>query len=192
MPLRVITPGLLRAFQQVGRDLFLQGLNSSHSGNLSARDREILWITRTGAPLGRLTARDLVAVPMSNPASRADVASSELAVHLEIQGHQTAGAVVHAHPPAVVALSMRRERIEPLDLEGHYHLRSVAVLPAPQPYDPREVAGPVARSLERERIVVVRGHGTFSRGTDLWEALHWCSALEHSCRILLLAQADMA
>ncbi|MGQ9858339.1 MAG: class II aldolase/adducin family protein [Thermodesulfobacteriota bacterium] len=190
MPPKIIAPGLLRAFQQVGRDLFIQGLNSSHSGNLSARDRDIVWVTRRGAPLGRLAARDLVSVSIEDPDSKADLASSELPVHLEIHAPRAGSAVVHAHPPAAVALSLSSERIEPADLEGRYYLRRVRVLPAPEPYDPKAVAGAVAEALSEDRVVVIRGHGAFSVGSDLWEAFHWCSALEHSCRILLLTRVS--
>lgn len=188
MPPKIIAPGLLRAFQQVGRDLFLQGLNSSHSGNLSARERDILWVTRRGAPLGRLAARDLVPVSIQDPESKADLASSELPVHLEIHAPRAGSAVVHAHPPAAVALSFSSDHIEPADLEGRYHLRQVRVLPAPDPYDPKAVARAIAEALFENRVVIIRGHGAFSVGLDLWEAFHWCSALEHSCRILLLTK----
>lgn len=191
VPLKVIPSGLLRVFQQVGRDLFLQGLNSSHSGNLSHREKDILWITQRGAPLARLTSRLLVPVPLEDPASRLAAASSELPVHLKIQSRRGSGAVVHAHPPAVVSLSLSVSSIQPLDLEGRYHLPRVPVIPSPEPYDPLEVAGPVAEALEQERIVVVRGHGSFAWGADLWEAMHWTSALEHSSRILLLARLPL-
>jgi L-fuculose-phosphate aldolase len=181
------SPSLLRAFQQVGRDLFLQGLNTSHSGNLSVRMRECVWVTHRGAPLGRLAGRHLVPVDLADPGAAAPAASSELPVHLAVYRQEDAGAVVHAHPPAVVALSLRRDRIEPVDLEGACYFPTVEVIPSPAPHDPREAAVPIARALGSARIVVVRGHGTFSRGADLWEAFHWASALEHSCRILLLS-----
>lgn len=188
LPLRVIPPGLLRSFQQVGRDLFLQGLNSSHSGNLSCKEKDILWITHRGAPLARLTSRQLVAVPLDDPDSRPATASSELPVHLEIQVRRGSGAVVHAHPPAAVALSLLENSIRPVDLEGRHYLPCVEVIPSLDPYDPMKAAEPVARALEGARIVVVKGHGTFAWGADLWEAMHWSSALEHSSRIILLTR----
>lgn len=188
MPFRVIPPGLLRSFQQVGRDLFLQGLNSSHSGNLSQREKELLWITQRGAPLARLTSRQLVPVPLEDPASRPATASSELPVHVAVQLRRGSGAVVHAHPPAAVALSLLESTIRPVDLEGRHHLPCVEVIPSPDPYDPMEAAEPIARALEGARIVLVKGHGSFAWGADLWEAMHWSSALEHSSRILLLTK----
>ncbi len=188
LPVKVLPPGVLRAFQQVGRDLFIQGLNSSHSGNMSLREKDMLWITQRGAPLARLTARQLVPVFLEDPACRPVTASSELPVHLEIHLRKGPGAVVHAHPPAAVALSLSQETIQPMDLEGCHHLPCVDVLASCEPYDPTQMAGAIGRALESSRIVVVRAHGTFAWGKDLWEAMHWSSALEHSSRILLLAR----
>lgn len=187
MPLRSVSPTVLRSFQHVGRDLFLQGLNSSHSGNMSLREGDLLWITRRGAPLGRLTARDLVSVPLWNPGLRAEMASSELPVHLEVHREMGEGALVHAHPPFAVALSTKGGAIIPLDLEGRFHLGIVPVIEAPDPYDPNAMAGPIARALRESKIIVVRGHGTFAKGSDLFEAFHWNSTLEHSCKIIAFA-----
>jgi L-fuculose-phosphate aldolase len=187
MPAKSLTPILLRTFQQVGRDLFLQGLNSSHSGNLSMTEKDTMWITKRGAPLGRLGARDIVGVPLDDASSKEAVASSELPVHMEIVLRCGAGGIVHAHPPAVIAMSLAEELIVPLDLEGKYHLGEVSVIVSPEPYRPAQVASQVAETLTKSKIVVVRGHGTFARGSDLWEALHWSSALEHSCRIILMS-----
>jgi len=95
-----------------------------------------------------------------------------------------------AHPPAAVALSLSRTVIEPLDLEGTYYMPRVAVVHPEGPYDPHGLAGPVGKALSSANVVVIRGHGAFSWGGDLQEAFHWASALEHSCRILLMRGLD--
>ena len=187
-----VSPALVQVFRSVGRDLFLQGLNSSHSGNLSARDGRTLWLTRRGAPLGRLKVDDLIPVSLDHPEPMASAASSEFPAHRSICGNERAQAVVHAHPPATIALSFSRSRIEPVDMEGIHYFSRVQVIETPTPYDPQEAAEPISRALQEAKIVVVRGHGSFSWGADLWEAYHWVSALEHSCRILLLSLLDRA
>ncbi len=187
MPKRV-PASMLKQFQTVGGDLFLQGLNSSHSGNLSIRKGEMIWITRRGAPLGRLKAADIVGVDLRHPEPMARFASRELPSHVAIYAHGLAGAVVHAHPPAAVALSLSRDGIVPLDLEGGHHIPRVGVVVPPGPYDPHRLAGPVGQALREARVAVIRAHGTFSWGADLWEAFRWTSTLEHSCRILLLSR----
>ncbi len=45
---------ILSQFQSVGRDLFARGLIASHSGNLSIRIGERLFITHRGSMLGSL------------------------------------------------------------------------------------------------------------------------------------------
>ncbi|MDR1413077.1 MAG: class II aldolase/adducin family protein, partial [Actinomycetes bacterium] len=52
-------------FHDIGRDLFVSGLISSHGGNLSTREGARIFITRTGSQLGRLRETDIVAVPFT-------------------------------------------------------------------------------------------------------------------------------
>src|SRR5439155_835947 len=49
-------------FRDLGRDMFLTGLVSSHTGSLSVRRDDKMWVSRRGAMLGRLTENDLVEV----------------------------------------------------------------------------------------------------------------------------------
>ena len=51
---------MLKDFQRFGRDLFLAGLNSSHSGNLSVRRGDKIIITRRGSMLGNLAEQDII------------------------------------------------------------------------------------------------------------------------------------
>ncbi|HEY3118181.1 MAG TPA: class II aldolase/adducin family protein, partial [Chloroflexota bacterium] len=54
----------LELFQAVGRDLYLTGLVSSHTGTMSVRDSETgIKITKQNAMLGRLTNDDLIELP---------------------------------------------------------------------------------------------------------------------------------
>jgi L-fuculose-phosphate aldolase len=49
-------------FRDIGRDLFLRGLISSHAGNISLRIGQKICITRRGSMLGRILPDDLVEV----------------------------------------------------------------------------------------------------------------------------------
>ncbi len=51
---------LLSEFQRIGYDLFIRGLVSSHSGNMSIKLGEQMVITRRGSMLAHLSERDLV------------------------------------------------------------------------------------------------------------------------------------
>ena len=47
----------------------------------------------------------------------------------------------------------------------------------------------VAEGLRDAAIVMARGHGSYSRGDDLWQALQWTSVLEESAQVLWLLRA---
>lgn len=179
---------MYREFRRIGRDLFLAGLISSHGGNLSVRLGDRVFITRRGAMLGRLGRQDVVETGLFVDDSGIALASSELIVHREIYRETSALAVVHAHPPYTVALSLSREAIVPLDSEASYLLHRVPVLAAEKTIGSAEVARLVAPALQDYKIVVLRGHGTFAVGQFLEEAFQWTSTLEAASQILYLVE----
>ena len=165
-------------FRAVGRMLWEVGLVSSHGGNMSVRlpDGGLL-ITRTGAMLGRLEERDLVMV--ATDGSSEGQPSMDTAVHRAVYVTTEVGAVLHAHPRHAIALSLVTDAVEPADAEGRLRLDSVPVVEGKQ----------VAEVLRDRPIVLARGHGSYARGDDLWQALQWTSVLEESAQVLYLLRS---
>ncbi len=95
-------------------------------------------------------------------------------------------ALVHAHPPAVLALSaLGRVPAPELLLEGKMivpRVEAVAVLPPGS----RQLADACARAVRAASAVVLAEHGALTAGRDLWEALERIEVLE------LLARIDLA
>jgi len=177
---------MLKDFQKFGRDLFLAGLNSSHSGNLSVRCGDRVIITRRGAMLGHLEGRDLIETGLEKNDSNIILASTEIRVHRAIYKGTTALAIVHAHPVHAIALSLLEDEIIPLDSEGAYLLHKVPVLSAEHTIGSKELEEKLPALLKEYKIVMIRGHGSFAVGQVLEEAYQWTSCLEHSCRITCL------
>jgi len=165
----------LDGFRAAGRMLWEAGLVSSHGGNMSVRlpDGGLL-VTRTGSMLGRLGDGDLVMVAADG--SSPGEPSMDTVLHRAVYDATGAGAVMHAHPRHAIALSLTAEVIEPADAEGKLRLGAVPVV---------EAEG-VARALRDAPIVMARGHGSYARGDDLWQALQWTSVLEESAQVLWL------
>ena len=46
-------------------------------------------------------------------------------------------------------------------------------------------AGEIARMLAEHKIVIARGHGTYSAGASLEDAFQWTSVLEDACKVAL-------
>lgn len=180
----VIPRDLLQEFQRVGALLSQYGLVRGSGGNLSVRiDANRIVITRHGSCLESLQEADLIIVSTDEkpPAE----ASMDTIIHQEIYRQTNAHAIVHAHPPHVVALSLFLEDIEPLDTEGSLIFGSVKVVEAPP--GSAELAKLVANTLHNHKIVVVRAHGTYTATPTLLEGYHLTRALDYSCQVCLLA-----
>jgi len=171
-------------FRDIGRDIYLGGLISSHGGNMSVRDGEEIVITRRGSMLGRLAPADVVRTGMQ--ACDADIiCSREIVVHRAIYEQTDALAIVHAHPVHTIWRSLNADAIEPIDSESLYVFGpSVPVVSATETVASEEAARKLAEALQESRIAVLRSHGPFSKGSTLEEAFYHVSALEASCEIL--------
>lgn len=178
----------LSQFQLVGRDLFTRGLISSHTGNLSIRLGERIIITRRVSQLGCLEENDLIETGISKNDRATPLASMELSVHRAIYLKTPALAIVHAHPPHAVALSLTENEIV-LNDEGLSVGGRVSVLGWNTEVSPLELADAIAQALKKRRIVLVRGHGSFAIGQLLEEAYSLTTALEESCQVVCLVKS---
>ena len=174
---------ILRTFQEVGGDLYRLALVTSHGGNLSRRDGDDVWITGTGTMLGRLHERHIARV-RSDGSHEGPAPSSDTVLHSAIYALTDGGAVVHAHPRHAIALSFELDTFAPEDLEGSLHLTDVPVVAQ----GPLQVEH-IALALRERRVALLRGHGAYAKGRDLWEALHWTTALEESAHIAVIRRS---
>lgn len=173
-------------FQQIGNDLLMMGLITSHGGNISVREDDKIVITRHGSMLGHLKEDSIVEVRLKGKDANILHASMELPVHRAIYQKTSAKAIIHAHPPHATALSLISEIVIPKDSEGAILLGEVPVVTSKKTVGSKAVAMKASEVLKDHRIVLVRGHGSFAIGKTLEEALCYTSALDASCRIILL------
>jgi len=179
-------------FFETGRDLFTTGAITSHGGNLSTSDGSAIWITRTGAMLGRLTPNDVIATTWDPSATDAN-ASIELLVHRAAY-HALAPfgqkAIVHAHTLHTIYHSMHADTIAPPDAEGAFVLgAAVPVLAPAQAIASEEAAELLATAFGGgASIAVLRGHGPFAVASTLEDAFKLISSLEQSAKLLTLLQ----
>ena len=165
-------------FARIGRRVLAEGLISGNFGNASIRTGSVFLVKRTGAFLDEPA--ELVPVPLDGeiPAG----ASHEAPVHRTVYRLTPHRAILHAHPPHAVALSLDRDEIVPVDPEGMLLCPGIPVVDG----DPGSTAlgDRVAHALMHGKVAIARGHGTFAAGKDLEEAYLVTSAAEHACRIL--------
>ena len=178
---------LIRVFREIGRDIFVAGLTSSHGGNMSVRDGERIVITRRGSMLGRLGDDDLVETGMA-PCDADERCSREIVVHRAIYAATDAQAIVHAHPLHTIARSFGGDVIVPADSEGLYVLGEVPVVSSSSTIASAEAGQVLAEALRGVPVAVLRTHGPFAKGATLEEAFMHVSVLEASANILDLLE----
>jgi L-fuculose-phosphate aldolase len=171
-------------FERIGKRLFAEHLVGGNFGNISVREGDDgFYIKRSGTYLDAAT--EPVFVPFAGEAPAG--ASSEYRVHREVYRKTPCRAIVHAHPPAAVALSLVRDEIRPEDSEGIMFCPVIPVVSGAP--GSQEIADTVSDALVNAKLVIARGHGTFAAGKTLDEAYLYTSLAEHACRVLHFRQA---
>jgi len=197
-------------FAETGRDLFKTGLITSHGGNISETNGSSIWITCTGAMLGRLTPGAIVETTWAEGAQDAN-ASIELVVHRALyqafvgtngvpansaeaypETKNCVAAIIHAHPAFTIARSLIDDAIYPLDSEGKLVLGEKVDVIRPAETIASAEAAQMAADLVTQgaRVVVIAGHGPFAIAHTLEEALKLISCLERSAQIINLVGQD--
>jgi len=163
-----------------GKLLFERRLISGWGGNLSCRvGKNDFLITGQHAPLGFLTAKDLVRIHADGkPVKKNQRASSETPMHLAVYAGTDAQAIVHVHPPMVLAFSLSQDSFSPLSYEEKYTIGKVPVIPQDTPTVTKPEA--VVEALRYNPVAIIKGHGTVAIGKTLQEAFLYTDLLEEA------------
>jgi L-fuculose-phosphate aldolase len=172
------------------------------SGNLSVRRGEVMAITPSGMPYGRMGPADICLVrvadgtPLSGPRP-----STETPMHLALYRATDAAAVVHTHSPFVVALSTVLDELPAV----HYAMADLGGPVRVAPYErfgTEQLASGAAAAMAGRHAVILRHHGALACGPTLargyeragtleWLArVYWYSRLAGSPRVL--SEAELA
>ena len=163
-----------------GRRLFERRLISGWGGNLSCRaGKNGFLITGQHAPLGFLTAEDVVRIDHAGkPIKKNQRASSETPMHMAVYAGTEAAAIVHVHPPMVLAFSLGHECFVPVSFEEKYTIGEVPIIAQDTP----TVTKPekVVEELKYHPVVIIKGHGTVAIGKSFQEAFLFTDLLEEA------------
>jgi len=184
---------LRSAIVQAGRIAYHRGLITADDGNLSARlDRERILLTPSGGCKGRLAADELLVVDLSGQVLSPGVGnarpSSETPMHLAAYRERPdVGAVIHAHPPYSIALTVAdiplRADVLPEVLAT---LGSVPTSDFAMPAS-AENADAIRELIREHDAILLRQHGALAVGADLEQALMRMERVEHAAMVIALA-----
>lgn len=200
-PAEASHPGRLRAtIVGAGQRLGTRGLISAGEGNLSVRlgDGNLL-VTPSGRRKDELEPADLVVVPIRPGPGAAGMdaggqASSDLAIHRAIyEARPDVNAVVHAHLPAAMALTLAGEVPDPTALpETALLLPRLPFIPFDTPGSDTLAAAVAQAFVDAETdgdargalpgAVLLERHGAVAVGGTVDEAVNRLELVEVLCR----------
>ncbi len=167
---------------QTGEKMGRKGLIEGASGNISIKEGRKITITKKGAFLDDLNEGSLVTLDPDEDEESIEDASSDYVIHKAVYGATDFKAIIHCHGVFNVVISLVEDRISPLDFEGKLLLGDLPVI-EPEPKR-QESAESIAQTIQKHGVAVLRGHGIYSAGQTLQEALSSIEYVEHSCEIL--------
>ena len=172
------------------KKIYDKRLTTTSGGNLSVRDADgNIWITPAAVDKGSLTAADMVCVQPDGTVLGTYRPSSELPFHRKIYGlRPDLTAVIHAHPPCLLAASMVRRCPDPALLPAAKTLCGtvrMAAYAAPGSVQLGEYIG--SCFAEGSDLVVLENHGVCVGGKDLTEAFAKFEMLEYMAKLEICA-----
>ena len=167
------------------------GMTTTSGGNLSILDDNgDIWITPGGIDKGSLTRKDIMRVTPDGNVIGPHKPSVEFPFHKSVYARRAdVKAVLHAHPPALVAFSIARQ-IPNTALIPNAHLicGEVGMAKYARPGSQalgENIAETVARGHE---IVILENHGIVSVGADLFQAFMRFETLDFCARLQIKAR----
>lgn len=181
----------------IGQLMHARGLLCGFEGNLSARlDDERLLMTPSGLHKGLMREEQLLVVDLDgrvvveSEATRGLRPTSELPMHLEAYRRRPdVRAVVHAHPPITVALSIAGVPMDTPLLPEVIVLLGLIPTTDYAMSSSDEGAAAIRRLIASHDAIILQRHGTLTVGATLTAAFMRLETVEQNARIhFMLAQ----
>ena len=177
---------------QVGKLLYDRGLIVATDGNISARlDDERILITPSGLCKGLMNPDQMIIIDLEGHKVEPDTLAnrdlrptSETAMHLEVyQQRADVQAVVHAHPPHAIALSIVGITLADCMLpEAIVFLGLTPTTPYSTPSS-EENAQAIRKVIQGHDALVLQRHGSLTVGNSPLNAFYRTETLEQIARI---------
>jgi len=174
----------------IGR-IYRSGMTTTSGGNISIRDENgDIWITPSAIDKGSLTPKDIVCIKQDGTLVGPHKPSSEFPFHKAIyDARPELNAVIHAHPPGLVAFSIARQipdtNIVP---QARYICGEIGYAPYGCPGS-EDLGKKIAAQFENPKFkaVIMENHGVVLGGTDMMDAYQRFETLEFCCRTIVKA-----
>jgi len=179
-----------RDIVEVMKLLYERGIVQVRGGNASIYDRSsgLIYMSPSGVPRNLLTTEDVAVMTVGGAVLKGNP-TSEWRMHLAVyEADPSARAIVHAHPPALLALTYKGGVPDP-ELLTEVKLNAKCIAEAPHaPPGSQELANVVKETIMRTgcNVIILQRHGalvysnkTIYHALDLLEAVEDLSKIIH-------------
>ena len=175
----------------VCRRIYEREMVASNDGNVTVRiGEDRILATPTGMSKGFLTEDDLVLTDLDgNVVEGGGAVTSEIKIYIQIyRSRADVRAAVHAHPLYATAFAACGKTVSTDVLpESANSLGYVPLVPYATP-GTEQLASRIGEYLADHEVFLLQNHGALALGGDVVEAYHRLECLEHTARIVYLAQ----
>lgn len=178
---------------RVGRLMYQQGYVDGTGGNISARlaDDRIL-MTPSGEATGFLAPDQLVIVDLAgervdepNEANAELRPTSESSMHLECyRQRDDVMAVVHAHPPTAIALTLAGFDFQQCLIPEMVVLLGLTPTAPYSTPSSKENRDAISHLIREHDVIMLSNHGSLTVAKSLWDAYLLLESLEHNAGII--------
>lgn len=176
----------------VANALFNRNVVNGSAANLSFRNQDRIYITRSGASFGRLTPEDFSVVDLNGSVQSGEKPSKELPLHLTLySANSQRHAVIHTHSLYATLWSMTRPDDDNDSLSGFtpylsMHVGKVPIVPFFNPGSSELFAAFGNRCNSLQDAYLLKRHGPILSGTDLMNAFNRIEELEYTAKVAWL------
>lgn len=178
---------LRRELCEYGRRAAELGLVIGTSGNLSARDGDLVVVTPSGVALDRLRPEDCPVLDLTGRVVDGGTRpSSETPTHLALYEATSARAVVHTHSVFATVVASTMTELPPVHYNALLLGGTVRVAPYAT-YGTPELARGVLAAIEGRQAALMASHGAVTIGNGLEQAFEATRLLEWLCEVYVRA-----
>jgi ribulose-5-phosphate 4-epimerase/fuculose-1-phosphate aldolase len=173
------------------RLLYDRHLVHAEGGNTSIRIGSDVWITRTGAVLGRVTEADFTKLSLDGDVIEGEKPSKEWPMHLSFyKARPDANAVIHIHPTYSIAYStlLTEPCLDAIPAYSSALYRRAGQIPmiAYYPVGSKELHHAIEKLTPHFYSILMRQHGLTVASNNLSNAMGIVEEIEQCCHIALL------
>ncbi len=172
--------------------IYAKQFTTTSGGNLSIKDSEgNIWITPSGIDKGALTEQDICKILPDGTVIGKHKPSVELPFHkLVYKVRPDVGAVLHAHPPALVSYSLTRQVPDTNIIPAPFEICGPVGLADYEVPGSIELGENIANEFKKNyNVVIMDNHGVVTCADNLFEAFKRFETLEFAARLNILSSS---